>query len=195
MIDVLLFPEDDGLEKFVGRLAARMAREHGVPMRLRVRGGRGFGGVLKELEGFHRVWKRGGERLPDALIVAVDANCRGIEERLKAIDATAPELSGRIVHAIADPHIERWMLLDGSAFKAVVGKGCNAPDLKCAKDRYKKLLAEAVVECGVRPLLGGIEYAEELADAMNLMRAARQDSGIRRFLSEWQTLLKRQARS
>lgn len=195
MIDVLLFPEDDGLEKFVGRLAARLAREHGIPVHVRVRSGRGFGGVLNELAGFCRAWKRGGERLPDALIVAVDANCRGIEERLKAIDAIAPELAGRIVHAIADPHIERWMLLDGAAFKVVVGKGCSAPDQKCAKDRYKKLLAEAVVECGVRPLLGGIEYAEELADAMDLRRAARQDAGVRRFLGEWQTFLKHRARS
>ena len=35
-----------------------------------------------------------------------------------------------VVLAVPDPHVERWLLLDGAAFKAAVGHGCDAPDQK-----------------------------------------------------------------
>ncbi len=47
------------------------------------------------------------------------------------------------------------------AFKAVLGRGSKAPDAKCEKQRYRQLLAQAVLEAGVQPLLGGVEYAED----------------------------------
>jgi hypothetical protein len=72
-------------------------------------------------------------------------------------DALAP-----INVAVPDPHIERWLLLDGAAFKAVFGEGCDAPDLKCSRDRYKSRLIEAIRGTGVTPNLGGLEFATTL---------------------------------
>ena len=72
-------------------------------------------------------------------------------------------------------HIERWLLLDSSAFKRVLGKGCAAPDSKCGRDRYKQLLINAVRSAGLSPLLGGLEHAKNLINAMDLQRMANQD--------------------
>lgn len=192
MVELLLFVEDDAQERFVARLARRLADEGEVPIRLRVRSSQGgLGRALKEVERLHTAWLRGRESAPDALIVAVDANCRGIEERRKLIDDKAAGLRDRVVHAIADPHIERWLLLDGRAFKEVVGRGCSAPDQKCEKGRFKRLLADAVAAAGVKPLLGGIEYAEELAEQIDIDRACESDRGFQRFVEELRLVLKR----
>lgn len=196
MREVLLFVEDDAQEKFVGRLLERVARESGVALRVRVRSARGgWGQVLRELKSFHDSFSRGAEYLPDAICVAVDANCTGAEERRRLIDECTTSLREHVVCAIADPHIERWLLLDGKAFKDVLGRGCEAPDQKCEKGRYKRLLFEAVREAGIDPLLGGIEYAEELADRLDLARVAAGDPGFNRFLADLRATLKRLARS
>ena len=56
------------------------------------------------------------------IVVATDANCIGLQQRAKEIEASAA--ISPVVLAIPDPHIERWLLLDGAAFKSVFGKGC-----------------------------------------------------------------------
>jgi hypothetical protein len=43
------------------------------------------------------------------------------------------------------------------------------------KRKYKELLINAVKDAGIEPLLGGLEYAEDLAKQMNLGRAANAD--------------------
>jgi hypothetical protein len=182
MASVLLFAEDDAQEKFVGTLARRLAGEAGLELDLKVRSAQGgFGPMLNELVRFRTGWKRGNERLPDALIVAADANCRGLNECKKQIDARLLDLSELSLQAIADPHVERWLLLDGHAFQQVLGRGCAAPDQKCEKGYYKRLLAQAVRAAGLRPLLGGIEYAEDLALLVDVARCAQQDKGFSNF--------------
>jgi endonuclease YncB( thermonuclease family) len=73
-------------------------------------------------------------------------------------------------------------MLDGAAFKRVLGTGCQAPNQKCERDRYKRLLAEAVRGAGVVPVLGGIEYAEDLVAEMDIA-VARGDRSFDQFLS------------
>jgi len=184
MPDILLFAEDNAQEKFVGRLILRIAAEQGSTAKLRVRSGRGgFGKVLSELQRFAIACERGTEVPPEIIVVAVDANCKGLNETHQLVDErTRDVIRDRIVTAIADPHVERWLLIDGAAFREVVGHGCRAPDHKCEKGRYKRLLITAVEEAGVQPLLGGIEYAEDLAQQIDLRRAAADDLGLRRFL-------------
>ena len=109
--------------------------------------------------------KRQGDLRPDLIVVATDANCKGLNERMR-------EISGReepapMILAIPDPHIERWLLLDGAAFKTVFGKGCDAPDQKCDRNRYKQRLIEAIHATGTIPILGGIEYAEDIVQQIN----------------------------
>ena len=89
-----------------------------------------------------------------------------------------------MVLAIPDPHIERWLLLDGAAFKTVFGIGCDAPDQKCDRGRYKQRLIEAVHAAGTTPLLGGIEYAEDIVMAMDIDRASRLDRSFKRFVED-----------
>jgi hypothetical protein len=91
-------------------------------------------------------------------------------------------LKERLVTAIADPHVERWFLVDAAALRPVLGYGCQAPDQKCEKNRYKNLLMQAALDAGVQPLLGGIEYAEDLAKEMDLQRAAAADPALGRFI-------------
>jgi hypothetical protein len=86
------------------------------------------------------------------------------------------------------------MLLDSAAFKQVLGRGCLAPDHKCERDRYKNLLITAVRDAGVSPLLGGIEYAEDIANHMDLFKGGASDaslgsfvSGVRAQLKQWAT--------
>ena len=99
-----------------------------------------------------------------------------------------------MILAIPDPHIERWLLLDGAAFKTVFGKGCDAPDQKCDRNRYKQRLIEAIHATGTIPILGGIEYAEDIIQQININRVTQVDRSFRRFVEElrdtfqsWQT--------
>lgn len=57
-----------------------------------------------------------------------------------------------------------------------------APDQKCDRDRYKSLLAQAVRQCDVTPLLGGVEYARDIVLAMDLQHV--QDRSLGELLEE-----------
>ena len=143
---------------------------------------REFGRYLRDLE-------RQQAAAPDLIVVATDANCKGRNERLKEFRGLAAPVT--TVFAIPDPHIERWLLLDGAAFRRVFGQGCNAPDLKCDRDKYKRRLIEAIRAAGVAPNIGGLEYAEDIARAMNVVRAARADLSFRRFVEDLDAALRR----
>jgi hypothetical protein len=188
MVEALLFAEDDAQEKFIGALIRRLAAEFALTLKLRVRSSRGgFPRVLREFERYSLACERRAEASPDIVVVAVDANCKGLKDRCDEVEARVGDtLRHRLVVAIADPHIERWFLVDGAAFRSVLGRGCQAPDQKCEKDRYKGFLIRAVREAGVEPLLGGIEYAEDLAKHIDLKRAAGADPAFRRFISALQ---------
>ncbi len=128
--------------------------------------------------------KRQGNPWPDMIVVATDSNCADINERVKEIRGYTNQSPVPVVLAIPDPHVERWLLLDGAAFKVAVGHGCNAPDQKCDRDRYKQLLIEAVRDAGVVPLLGGLEYAEDIVRLMEIERAAGADKSFARFVDD-----------
>jgi hypothetical protein len=94
------------------------------------------------------------------------------------------DYAGDRIVAVPDPHIERWLSLDSAGFKSVLGHGCSAPDQKCKKDRYKRLLAEAVRDAGLKPIFGGIEHAEDLVRGMTLSRVERADASLGHFLKD-----------
>jgi len=85
-------------------------------------------------------------------------------------------------------------LLDGAAFKLVLGYGCRAPDRKCARDRYKQALVEAILEADITPSLGGIEFAEDIIRAMDLDLAASADPSLRHFLDNLRSALRERGR-
>ena len=183
MHDVSLFVEDSAHERVIGALVRRVADDLGVKVRLEWRNARGgHGRVVKEFRRYLRDMTRQGPPAPSFVVVATDANCKGYSERSKELGGTEADVE--IVRAIPDPHIERWLLLDGSAFREVFGRGCSAPDRKCRRDRYKQLLLDAICAAGGTPLLGGLEHAEELVAKMDLDRSMRADSSLARFVSD-----------
>ena len=188
MREIALFVEDDAHRQIVGPLVKRIADEQAAAIRLNWRSAvRGHGRVVQELRNYLHDLERHGEPWPDLMVVATDANCAGFNDRAKEIGRHAGEPPVHVVLAIPDPHVERWLLLDGAAFKAAVGQGCNAPDRKCNRAQYKQRLIEAVHNAGVTPILGGLEYAEDIIQHMNLDRAARADRAFARFVDELRT--------
>ena len=180
--EVALFGEDVGHQEIVGALVKCVARDLGVRVR---QDWRSATGGRPRLVGEYRRYlaclpRELGKR-PDFIVVATDANCMGLSNREEEITGASETWTGEIVTAIPDPHIERWLLLDGAAFKMVVGRGCQAPDLKCDRDRYKDHLIDAILEAGVTPSFGGIEYASGIVEQMDLQRAS-QDRSFRRFV-------------
>jgi len=186
---IALFVEDYAHQKVIGTLVQRVASEYGIEVRLDWRSAMGgHGKVIVELKNYMRDLNRQGTPWPDLIVVATDANCKGLNERSREIgdlDAPAP-----VLLAIPDPHVERWLLLDGAAFKEVFGRGCQAPDRKCSRERYKELLIEEIHAAGGTPILGGIEYAEDIVRQMDIDRAARADDALRRFVENLRSIVR-----
>jgi hypothetical protein len=185
---IAAFGEDRSHREIVGALASRIAAEanHSVTLDWRSAYG-GHPRVAREVSRYLKDLARQ-STWPDLVLIATDANCKGLVERSRQIPVDQSPVPA--VLAIPDPHMERWLLIDSSAFKAVLGKGCQTPDQKCARDRYKQLLAEAVRDAGIEPLLGGIEYAADIVSNMDLERAARADALLDRFRSDLRQALK-----
>ena len=195
---ITLFVEDSGHEEFITGWIERFSRETRVDVETRpysVRGGHGR--AIQELGHFVKDVREARKEWPDLLVVAIDANCQGVAPRRKEIERAIGDLSFQVVLAVPDPHIERWLLLDSSAFKAVLGRGCEAPDFKCDRDRYKKLLAQAVSMAGITPLIGGLEHARDIVDSMDFTRMTRKegDKVLGQFLQELQKVFKDWSRS
>ena len=134
MHNVALFVEDFAHETFLKAMVQRLGDEHHVDVAFHsfsVRGGAGK--VVKELREFLRDLRCGRRGLPDLLIVGRDANCQGFLKRRQELETVAVHSGCQVVYAIPDPHIERWLLLDSAAFKAVLGRGCAAPRQKCER--------------------------------------------------------------
>lgn len=123
MRNVALFVEDFAHETFLRAMVQRLGREHHVEVAFRpysVRGGSGK--VVRELRRFLSDLQRGRWELPDLLIVGREANCLGHQKRRQELEPLASNCGCQLVYAIPDPHIERWLLLDSAAFKAVLGR-------------------------------------------------------------------------
>lgn len=182
MREIALFVEDNAHRQVIGALVRRLADERGVAVRLDWRSAvRGHGRVVQEFRRYLADLARQ-DGHPDLIVVATDANCSGLQQRIRDIDASAAV--SPVVLAVPDPHIERWLLLDGAAFKSVFGKGCDAPDHKCNRHRYKHRLSEAVRATGVVPRLGGIEFAEDIVQKMDIESAGRADPSFGRVVDE-----------
>lgn len=190
MREIALFVEDHAHQQVIGALLNRIAKEFSIEIKLQWRNA--IGGQARvniELDDYLSDLTRQGSPWPDLLIVATDANCQGLNERTRTI--RLPDIPVSIILAIPDPHIERWLLLDGAAFKAVFGRGCSAPDQKCSRNRYKHLLTEAIRATGLLPYFGGVEFAEDILRHMDIDRAARMDISFRRFVEDLRHIFRR----
>jgi hypothetical protein len=180
-----LFCEDQGHEDFLSGILQRLRREERVHFKIRPRSVRGgHGKALSELEQYLQDVQKQRQGSPDLLVVAIDANCKGSEAARQDIDglvARYPGLYGCIAIACPDPHIERWYLADGEAFRAAVGEVPNVPPYKCERHYYKKALREAVIAAGQPTLLGGLEFAPDIAREVDFFRLGQADSAFKHF--------------
>ena len=101
------------------------------------------------------------------------------------------EFQGISVLACPDPHVEVWYLSDLETFKTVVGTRPSVASNKCERDYYKRVLASAVMAGGNPPTLGGIEFAKDLADSMDLFRAGRESTSLKHFIEEVRNVFRR----
>ena len=186
MPEITLFCEDSFHEKFVGALLRRLNGEYRAGVKVRILSAQGgLPRMERELKTFLKDLDRGRLSIPDAIIVVEDANCKGYNERKAAIDKAVEHfdsLQGLVSCAIPDPHIERWMLLDPLAFQSVFGRGCTLPAAKCEKNEYKNLLRAEIRSSGIDAPLGGEEYAEDIAYAMDLAKAEVREPSFGLFL-------------
>ena len=186
MVDI--FVEDRAHEAFLVPMLRRIAREESTEVSARVRSARGgHGRAVAELKLYQDVVETasGETTQPDLLITGIDGNCSTFAEARKTIEgATRAPFSDRLVVACPDPHVERWYLADPESFNIVVGCWPTVGKKKCARDYYKRLLAKAVQQAGHPPTLGGIEFAAELVEGMDLYRAGRSDRSLKAFVDD-----------
>lgn len=180
-----LFVEDRGHEALLTALLQRLAREEDKNIFVRARSARGgHGRAVSELELYQKTVLVQGA-LPGLVVVCIDSNCttasRARSEIAMQIDS---HIRDRYVIACPDPHVERWYMADPDSFHQVVGTRPNPGKKKCERGRYKAMLAKAVRDAGHPSTLGGVEFAIELADAMDLYRAGKNESSLGRFLTE-----------
>ena len=192
MRNISLFVEDQAHQDFLTVLTQRFAEEYKIKINIKaysVRGGHGR--VIKELKQYQQNLQRYRENSPDLIIVGTDGNCKKPPEREREINlAISDDFVHLVISAIPDPHIERWLLLDSAAFRTVFGRGCPTPDQKCERDRYKRLLLNAIYEAGIALSSTDLEYIADLVKAMNLQRIEQTDDSMGRLLSALQRQFK-----
>lgn len=183
-----LFVEDHAQEEFLKFLLQRLADERGKQLDVRVRSARGgHGKALTEFEKYQKASAKGfaGLTMPHFVVVGRDSNCSRPNDARKAIhENTEPAFQHRVLVACPDPHVERWYLADPQTFAEVVGSPPKLGKRKCEHELYKKLLSKAVRDAGHPPTLGGIEFARELVQQMDLYRAAKNESTLGQFVKE-----------
>lgn len=187
MYNISLFAEDEAHEDFLTTLAQRFAETYRVEIEMTtysVSGG--YGRVISELKQYHRDLQSHQEALPHLILVGTDGNCKKPPEREQEIRQAISGFTDFVISAIPEPHIERWLLLDAEAFKTVFGKGGPAPDKKCERDRYKRLLLNAILQAGSEPSLTNFGYVADIVNAMNFQRMARRNDSLGRLLKALQ---------
>lgn len=188
-----LFVEDAAHEELLRGLVTRVAKEEGVFLEVRIRSA--IGGHPRALSEF-RLYQKLAAAVPahrsaDLVVVAIDANCSPFAAARNRIwKAVRTDFRDRVVTACPDPHIERWYLADLPTFKAVIGRGPETVEEKCARGHYKDILESAVRQAG-HPVSDGVDFAAPLAEAMDLYRAERSDPSFKAFVGDLRAALRR----
>jgi hypothetical protein len=182
-----LFVEDRAHEAWFKPLLERLAKDSDKKITVHVRSARGgHARAIAELKLYQQsLLKVGGLKMPDILVVAIDANCKSFADAQQVVNgALQADFRDRTIKATPDPHVERWFLADLEAFHKVVGTTPSVKSGKCERDYYKNTLANAIVDAGFPPTLGGLEFAQELIAEMNYFKAGKSDSSLKHFVDE-----------
>lgn len=198
-IRILYFLEDRAQEGFIKALVERIAKEESIcsdKLSHNVRSARGGSRIISEFKNFIRDSKEPPGTELDFLVVAIDGNCKGYQDRVKQLEKYIKSnhpFKNRVVYAVPDPYIERWYIMDQKALKEGIGLH-RAPDFpahKCKKDHYKQLLNKALKESDVNSLLSGAEYAEKIVENIeDLDSLGRQNAGFQTFVENLKRMLR-----
>ncbi len=185
---ITYFLEDSAQEQFIVALTERLARQEGISIRNDQRSAMYGGRPLFELRRFLATETRRGVTSTDLLIVAMDGNCKGTQQRYSVITQAmaAVNYPRPYVCAIPDPHIERWYLCDPQAVRAALSASVSPvlPPYKCAKDHYKRLLSRTVIQAGLTPVIGGAEHGATIVEQMDLYHACSAEASLNRFVED-----------
>ncbi len=189
-----LFVEDHAHEALLDPLVRRIAGKEGVDVCIRVRSARGgHGKAIKEFRTYQELLEKGAilDPPPALIVVGIDGNCTTVAKKRREIqDVTEPAFRDRVIAACPDPHIERWFLADAESFYKVVGHRPVVGRKKCVRDHYKQLLRRAIRDGGNPTPLGGIEFAKELVDQMDIYRAGKADRSLKAFVEDLRAKLR-----
>ena len=192
-----LFVEDRAHEEFLKPLLTRIAQDEDIAMWVRVRSATGgHARAITEFKLYQRVVSRSPLSSVTAglVVVAIDGNCSTFAAaRQQLQNAAEPTLQDRLVVACPDPHVERWYLADPQSFERVVGSRPDVGAGKCARGHYKQALATAITQGGHPTTLGGVEFAPDLVEAMDLYRAGRNDASLKALIDDFRAKLRRWA--
>ena len=179
--------EDLAHAEFVPALFRRIARDVGVDVDERIPGYMsGAGTTISELRQLLGDINAGVTDRPDLIVVGIDADCgqQGDRERQVERACELEHYQGTVLTAEPDPHIEIWYLSDPVFVQQLQQtlERPSVPTVRCKRQEYKDRLRSTVLSSGVRPALGGIEYGTEIAERMDLYRAGRNVSSLKRFV-------------
>jgi len=188
-----VFAEDAAHEAFLLPFLKRLAAEQGASVEVRVRSAvGGHGRALSEFDLFQKTLSRPPSARPDLVVVCIDANCNRYNQAHRDIvDRVTPALRECTVIACPDPHIERWYMADSEGFALAIGATPPTRKRKCGRDSYKTLLRNTIRQAGLLVPLGGIEFASELVQQMDLFRAGKSDRSLKAFIDELKSALVR----
>jgi hypothetical protein len=188
-----IFVEDRAHEYFIRALVMRVAREEARSIEIQIKSATGgHGRAIGEFKAYQAFLDKGVLAVSGLIVVGIDANCERFTARRKEIlDAVSPMRRSSVVVACPDPHVERWYMADAESFHRIVGSSRPVKRKKCGQDYYKMALSSAVREAGHPPTLNGVEFAEELAEAMDFSVAGKVDRSFATFIDDLRSAIRR----
>lgn len=188
-----IFVEDRAHEYFIRALVMRVAREQGISVDIQIRSATGgHGRAIGEFRKYMVLVEKGVLLRPELIVVGIDANCsKFTAKRQEIFDAVSPLRRSEVIAACPDPHIERWFMADVKSFHRIVGSMPRIKQKKCKRDYYKSALANAIRDAGHPTTLSGVEFAEELANDIDLYESGKMDRSFALFIDELRSLLRR----
>ncbi|HEY5816069.1 MAG TPA: hypothetical protein VIS95_06990 [Solirubrobacterales bacterium] len=127
---------------------------------------------------------------PDLLVVLADGNAVGPNARRSEIDGLElGEVFPVWIVGVPDPCVEAWLLADSGALKDAFGQSPPSP-IPTGSDGLKQYLKSYLEESGEIVTQGGVEFADEIVAAMNLYRAGKNESTLKRFFDDLRAAMK-----
>ena len=185
-----LFMEDNAHERFITSLVQRIASDVSIHVQCDVRNA--TGGIPQmhgELRRFLLDYSNIESAFFEILIIVQDADREG-ETEVKSQIRNLIERTGypgTTILAVPEPYIEAWYLADPVSIQTISGSQnlIQIPQGNNDKDVYKSELSQVFGYA----LLGGIEYADEIIENMNLYRASQNVNSLRHFIDELRSAL------